>query len=174
VITLESGSLDELAKEFEKRAKRLPNEVRKRVVEATLLVWADARDRANWAGRDDPKPLRPPGPLRAISGMLMRSIARRVEPTETGAKGIVGTALAYARIHELGGEIAMPARSFLGIAKGAKTGRGRKAKRSISRRSFSAHTIKIPARPYLGPALERKRAKALEIIGSATETVHGN
>lgn len=141
-------------------ARELPGALKRAVQLATLLVWSDARSRTNWneaghgagpqlitKGKNKglPKklsvrklaalghPAPPPGPLRIITGMLLRSIGQRTEAITRGTKGVVGSALVYARIHELGG---------------GNTG----------------------ARPYLGPALERRRADVLARISGAVRS----
>lgn len=94
----------------------------------------------------------------------------------------VGTNLAYAGIHQFGGEIPRPERegsaTFVVATQGA--GRGKGGKRVGSRLRFGkastrakskhtraftvpAHTIRIPARPYLGVS-EADKAEILAIL----------
>ena len=85
------------------------------------------------------------------SSILKNSIVPVVE----GNKMIIGTAVPYARIHQLGGEIHHTARKqvnafnkkgkFLSHAKAAN----RKTPVKVHVSSIGAHDIKIPARPFL-------------------------
>lgn len=162
-IEIRSTGFREAAKKMLGRATALDREMKTAVNAAALAVWSDARDRKNWAGiLDNPKPrasqfdqkklkrlsikkasrlgrpLPPPGPLRVLTGMLLRSYARRVEKRGNTYVGIVGSRLKYARPHELGG---------------TWMARGR--------------LIKMPKRPVLGPALDRQRTKVLRMLGDA-------
>lgn len=175
MITVRTN-LPSVAKALRGSSQRIRVELRAAIKASTMEVWADARARNNWSA-GEARPLPPPGPLRALTGMLLRSIAQRVVATETGARGVVGSNLAYARIHELGGTIQQAARSQLPLAKGALTRAGKKFKgvklfgsrgrQDLGARTFGARTISIPARPYLGPALERRRAAVNERMRGA-------
>ena len=87
------------------------------------------------------------------SGALAGSI--RFEATNDAVQ--VGSVLdPYAAIHQLGGTIDMPARKQLLRFRKAKTGNGRRFASKKHKRVTTqevergAHTITIPARPYLG------------------------
>lgn len=175
MITVRTN-IPSVAKALRGSAAAIRTELRSAIKVATMDVWQDARNRSRWAA-GNPTPLEPPGPLRALTGMLLRSIAQRVVATQAGARGVVGSNLAYARIHELGGTITQGARTQLPLAKGAKTRKGKKFKGvklfgrrkrvGLSARTFGARTITIPARPYLGPALERRRANVNALMRGA-------
>lgn len=72
----------------------------------------------------------------------------------TASEAVTGTNVVYAAIHQLGGEINMPARKQ-SIRLRTVKGRTRFARKAHKRArdmdvSIGAHTITIPARPYLG------------------------
>lgn len=93
-----------------------------------------------------------PDRLGRVSGDLARSVTYRVQ----GSKVIIGTNLAYARIHELGGTI-----------------KPVKAKRLVFRLAGgefrSAKEVKIPARPFLRTALGDSRPMVKSIIQRLTD-----
>lgn len=96
-----------------------------------------------------------PSKLGRQSGSLARSVTYRVQ----GSKVIIGTNLAYARIHEFGGTI-----------------KPKKAKRLVFRIANgefrSATEVKIPARPYLNTALADSRGKVRSIIKRLTDEAY--
>lgn len=79
----------------------------------------------------------------------------------------IGTNLEYAAIHQLGGTIKIPERRQeinLSVGKGRKRFVKRTAKRRDTREvAIGAHTISIPARPYLGVD-EADRAEIRRIV----------
>ena len=99
-------------------------------------------------------------PLRK-SGRLFQSITHRVE----GNRLLVGTNVAYARIHQEGGEIEVHARS----QRTRRTTRGKNRGRFTRRGGRSewitlgAHKIRIPARPFLGFD-DADRAMATQVL----------
>lgn len=100
--------------------------------------------------------------LRVITGKLLsswktRKAARRGKYIE----GHVFTNNPYSRIHEFGGTVNIGARTFLRGVRGKNAGVIRQGK------TVGATSIKIKARPYLGPALENVRAEMIEDIVDA-------
>jgi phage gpG-like protein len=75
-----------------------------------------------------------PGHLKSRSGHLRRSIKSKVKETNTGAEGILSNNVIYAAIHEYGG----------------MAGRNLKTR--------------IPARPFLKPAVEDNKIKISRLI----------
>lgn len=99
-----------------------------------------------------------------LSGRLRSSI--RWQETSRGSVA-VGTNVEYAAIHQFGGEIQQPARQatvrYRSVA-GRVLFAGRKHKRATERQvMIPAHTVKMPARPYLGISAQDDR-EILEII----------
>lgn len=196
MIVVRAVGFPELERALRQRAGQLAEGIRRAVEAATEYVWSDARDTRNWSTFEGAgpryhgrkigkrlsvaakaslyKPNPPPGPLRKLSGRLANSITKRVIGFAGGWRGVVGTAVDYARVHELGGTIQQPPRSYLGHAAGDALRSGRKARRPMSRRTFGARTIHIPARPYLGPALERRRDAVLERLAQPVRFDDGN
>jgi phage virion morphogenesis protein len=89
-----------------------------------------------------------------LRGHLRSQIAYQLEGDATVA---VGSALKYAAIHQHGGEISRQARQAEIFRKQNKAGKlsrlfsKKKAKGAVATRvTIGAHTIKIPARPFLG------------------------
>lgn len=111
------------------------------------------------------------GRTRGYSNILL--VSRRLEQSivsqVTGDEAHVGTNVEYAAIHQLGGEINVPERQqtiYQHYDKRTDTfdPKFRTKKRSNFARDFTvkAHTIPIPARPYLGID-DADRAEAAEI-----------
>lgn len=95
------------------------------------------------------------------SSRLRRSIHYRASDDEV----VIGTNVRYARIHQLGGEIAFPAlfrtakRGTKGKNKGRFMSGATKAKHAVdSSFTIPAHTIKIPPRPFLGLSNDDEKA----------------
>ncbi|MGA0610559.1 phage virion morphogenesis protein [Caldimonas sp. KR1-144] len=89
-----------------------------------------------------------------LRGFLRGQIAYQVEGSDTVA---VGTNRAYGAIHQFGGEISIAARSQNVYRRANKAGElsrkfAKKAsKGAVAQRvTIGAHTIKMPARPFLG------------------------
>lgn len=95
--------------------------------------------------------------LRTRTGTLRRSITFRIEETPGGIRGIVGTHVPYARIHEYGGTIMVPEirprhKSALHFVVGGV---------EVFAMRTRAHPVKIPARSYLRSALAERRDQIL-------------
>lgn len=111
------------------------------------------------------------GKTLVLSARLMRS--NTYIATDRGVE--VGTNVVYAAIHQLGGEIHIPARNQqIHFKTNKRTGRTRfsKAKRATSSQTVSigAHTVTMPARPWLGIDDNDGR----EVIRIAEEFVGGS
>lgn len=92
-------------------------------------------------------------PILQRKGRLKKSITIKVNPDSV----VVGTSLAYAPVHQFGAAINRAAGAvklhFRRIGRGPDKGQVRFARASDKRAKFgmaaAAHTIRIPARPYL-------------------------
>jgi len=91
-----------------------------------------------------------PGKILQVTGALAAS----VHSTSREGEAIVGTNIRYGRIQQMGGTINMAARSALykqnRYSKGKKKGAFKKGTTPGQGFTFGAHSITIPARPYLG------------------------
>jgi phage virion morphogenesis protein len=102
-----------------------------------------------------------------LRGYLRRSI--RYQPNLSGPdSAVIGTNLEYAAIHQFGGEIQAPERqgtvrlrSVAGRVLFAK----KKQTRGVTAKdvTIKAHTIKIPARPFLGVS-DQERVHLADIV----------
>jgi len=140
---------DGLSKAFEKYRGRLHTALAKGLGVATKVVVATAVGQFMRNAKGEPRRRSPGdgGPLRILKGRLARSLTG----ARTGSKGpesiyklsfsaggvrvTFGSKTPYARIHEKGGT-AGPGRS-----------------------------VRIPGRPYLGPALAKEEAKVAGLLG---------
>lgn len=93
--------------------------------------------------------------LHVRSGDLRRSIFHKVEANETTVEGSVGSSsdVKYGRIHEYGGTINIPEI----VASKAKALHFVMGGKDVFAKSVRAHTITIPARPFLRPSLAEMR-----------------
>lgn len=114
--------------------------------------------------------------LKRRSGRLSRSIHANPVEISAGAMSVqVGTNVEYARIHELGGQtkphlIKARGRSLRWVDSGGFTFSAKTGKVTdgfIYRKEVHHPGSKIPARPYLRPALEEKRQAIVERINQA-------
>lgn len=108
--------------------------------------------RPEWMGRSpSTERRRRGGRILHLSGRLAGSIGSYSD----NDSAVVGTDVKYARIHQEGGEISMPARSQQTYYRRRKDGTVgnrfvRKSRSNYSEtHSVGAHKIKIPARPFL-------------------------
>ena len=90
-----------------------------------------------------------PGKKLQVSGMLAAS----VHPAHRENEAIVGTNIRYGKIQQLGGTVSIPARSALYNPKRKTRGKGKgqfkKGTTPGRGATFGAHSVTIPARPYL-------------------------
>lgn len=100
-----------------------------------------------------------------LSGRLERSITH-----DADAGGLdVGTNVIYAAIHQLSGDIVIPAREQVIHFKRHKSGRVRFAKASpkatyAQKITIGEHAIHMPARPFLG--IDGEDAREIELIAT--------
>lgn len=93
--------------------------------------------------------------LKRQTGNLAASMTTELRTSgKRGVSGILGTNLAYARIHEKGGRIRHPGGTAYFVKDGVaifvsnEDAKGKRYKRT------KAHTIRIPKRPYIQPTFE--------------------
>lgn len=118
--------------------------------------------------------------LNVRTGALRRSIHKLVISESHRVTGVVGSYdIKYAKIHEYGGTIDMPARQQTVFRKINKNGdflhSGRFVKASKSNFATThevvAHTITMPARPFIHPALKDMRDDIVTGIEQSLEDV---
>lgn len=119
-------------------------------------------------------------PILQRKGRLKKSITLRLTPDSV----VVGTNLVYAAAHQYGATISRAAGAvklhFRRIGRGPNKGQVRFAKASDKRATFgmaaAAHTIRIPARPYLfqhdGDIPEAWKAAIIGIVKKHMEFDH--
>lgn len=115
--------------------------------------------------------------LNVRTGRLQRSIEQAMVKDPQSITGIVSTNVVYARIHEYGGVIHMPARMskvYRSIdSKGAFRNNGRFAKKSRSNfeteHETKAYDIHMPERSFLRSALADMREEILAGINDAVK-----
>lgn len=124
-----------------------------------------------FANATNRNPAKGEGTLRVASGRLYKSFVKgkegnvfEIETTEDGMTTLrIGSTVPYAAIHEYGGTIANPGGTPYMIVDGGRVLFLKKGDpRAIG--STKAHSITMPARPYLGPALARFEKEALGTI----------
>lgn len=91
-----------------------------------------------------------PGHLKARSGHLRRSIRSGLRTQPGGVAGWIFTDVIYGRIHELGGIIRPRTANYLRF--------------QIAGQWVMTRRVRIPARPYLGPAITDNINKIKNII----------
>lgn len=162
-------------KELVAKLKQLSDEVASQNLVTAVQAGADVIQNA--AKQKSPKKTR----------TLSRSIHQEVlESSKERAVVEIGTDLSYAKIHEYGGVIAPKKGRFLAIPVSDT------AKTSVSPRNFPGKlhvrvnggsgvlldadnivhfalvtSVTIPARPYLRPALDENKSRAISAIGNA-------
>lgn len=107
--------------------------------------------------------------LHARSGTLRRSITATVEESAGRVTGLVGTNLVYARIHEFGGSVHVPALAPVRARALHWVGPAG----DVFAVSTKAHTVTIPERSYLRSALADRRPSILVAIRAAIAKVFG-
>lgn len=130
-------------------------------------------------------------PLRSRSNALRNSFGYTIEGKGDNVIGRVGSRLPYSAVHETGKTIkSKPGRSLVVPQKAALTGTGqlrkppkqwdntfvakgtifqRKGKKIIPLFLLRKQVV-IPARPYIGPAIEETRNRIIDIIGETITT----
>jgi phage gpG-like protein len=109
------------------------------------------------------------GILTSRTGVLRSSISIADEGELAVA---IGPTVVYGAIHEFGGDIPQGAWSRLAstrlVGPVFKIGKERfRTVQDVKAHEVSAHTIHMPARPYLRPALAKQRGRIIEIIQEA-------
>lgn len=93
--------------------------------------------------------------LKVRTGRLRSSITHEVRDVGGTVELVVGTNVAYARIHEFGGVIIPKRAKYLTFVVGGK-------------RVFAKRVV-IPRRPYFEPALDESGSKIVETFGMELE-----
>ncbi len=104
------------------------------------------------------------------SGTLRRSITQRVEVSQGSISARVGTNLEYAAIHEFGGSINVGTRGQMALRGkfvSTKEAMKKKNKPGVTMTFLGAHTVNMPERPYLRPALWLKRPRIFKMLEEA-------
>ena len=137
-------------KEFVAFANAFPRELEQATakgIELFVIILEGTAKRLVYAGHPDH--------LEGQSGHLRRSITHRVD----GLEGEAGTNVFYGEIHEKG-MVIEPGTVMHWVDR--KTGE-----------DVFATRVEIPARPFMGPTLEKEKHRAPEIIGNALLEVIG-
>lgn len=108
--------------------------------------------------------------LHVRSGNLRRSITAKVEGGDGSIRGIVGTNLVYAAIHEFGGTVHVPAMRPIHAKALHWIGEGGEDVFAMSTRP---HTVNIPERSYLRSALADLRPAILAALRRAIQKAFG-
>jgi len=91
--------------------------------------------------------------LAAPTGTLRKSLTKKIKVSSKGVSARIGSNLKYAAIHEYGGIIR---------GKG-----GGKLHFVIAGKHYMVDSVKIPARPYLRPSIQKNRPRILELVSDA-------
>lgn len=153
---------EELKRRLEHVATQARPQIEKALLRAGKLVEGEAKQTI-YAGH--------PSHLAGDSGALRASLT--TQPLGPG-RVAVGTASVYGRIHEFGGVIKPKTKPWLVFFIPSAEGR---ANTSLSRRQtrggvwVRTKQVKIPARPYLGPALEHQQPAIRRKLEQAVEAL---
>jgi hypothetical protein len=159
---VDGGRVNWKTNEFQKKVKKAVEEAIKR---SAIMLQKEVRREL---GRQTYPPSGPAfiGPPAKRTGILQGSIDRETFPRGDSFVGRVGNrkgpASPYARIQELGGTIAHPGGTpYVTLEDGAtfvtKARAAELSARGFRVRYTRPHTITLPPRPYLRPALDRMR-----------------
>ena len=135
--------LADYIKQVESTGKAAENQLFKETFRALSIIETEAKNN-----------IRVRSGLNVRSGTLLNSIEKEITKTQDGVEGIVGPneRVPYAPIHEFGGTIPerfVAPRNRLALRFIASNGQVAFSK------GHSIPSFEIPARPYMGPALER-------------------
>lgn len=100
--------------------------------------------------------------LHVRTGTLGRSITYRLEEGDDALRGIVGTNVKYARIHEYGGTIHLPAM----VPRRRRALRFEVGGAVVFAKRVRAHDVTMPERSFLRSSLEERRPKILQAFGA--------
>lgn len=107
-----------------------------------------------------------PDKLGVRSGILRRSITHKVDRPRVMVQ--IGTNVKYAAIHEYGGTIKHPGGTAYFVRDGKAVFISNAAAAGKNYPRTRAHSITMPARPFLRPAIKDERQRTMQVI---TETV---
>lgn len=149
-IGLLSRGLGSLRESFRRAPDRMRPEMVKRMRRIVLLVQGEAQKRVLGSRKTNPSKQ-----LGVVTGKLRSSIKGRVDIQAGNVVGVVGPQrVVYARIHEFGGTIVPRHKPFL-VFKGSDGG------------LVFTKRVRIPARPYMGPALKASQKRIEEMLEGA-------
>lgn len=133
----------ELDKESEKWMTELPHEFRKAMIRGVKqgILFAEAQSKKSF-GKS--------GNLKVRSGHLRRSIKSTIKERHKEIVGTLSNNVIYAGIHEYGGVI--------------KPKKGKYLTFKVGDRWVKVTSVKIPARPFIRPAIEDNLTKIVNII----------
>ena len=139
----------DLARKLDLASRRANAELPRALMRAGLVVAGQAQRNVTGGGSSTTMLNVRTGRLRSSIGAVM--VGRHAVK--------VGTNVVYARIHEEGGMI-----HATKTIPGTKTGRKWLRFRTADGQWHTVDRVRIPARPYLGPALEKMRPRVVAII----------
>lgn len=148
------------------RLRKKPEEMRAALIPAMKKCMAVAEATAKTKYLSGPRPRR----LDRVTGRLRGSIATGVDTSGAEIKGIIGTNVVYARIHELGFKGTVSVRSH------TRRVTSRNIKEAASGAAFvRAHQrrMNIRSRPFLRPALEDNMGRFKRIFSDALVKAFG-
>jgi len=133
-------------KEGLRRLQAAPDEMRKALIPAMKACMVAAEATAKKDYLSGPRPAK----LQRVSGRLRGSIATEVRQDGNTVTGRIGSNVVYAHIHELGGVIRPKTATYLRFQIGGQW--------------KSVKQVRMPARPFLRPALEDNMGRFREIF----------
>lgn len=136
------------------------------------VMYKEALNLAAWSKKN--RLTGRPG-LRVVSNRLRSSISVSRSIQRSKFEFFIGTNVKYAAIHEFGGVIHKNARSSLQVfsrkSRGINKGQFKKNPKFGKGFTFKEYDIRIPARPFLRPALEDQENRA-HIVNSVTKAIN--
>ena len=139
MLTIDMKLSKESRKTLDKYPGRFKNGIIKGMKSAMLFAEGEAK-----------KSFGRPGNLKVGTGHLRRSIRSNVKVSGSNVIGSVESNVIYAEIHEIGGIIRARNAKYLHF--------------KVDNRWVKVKQVKIPARPYLRPAIEDNLPKIGDII----------
>lgn len=147
------------------------NEIERVIAVAAVKIQKDAKRSLNLgASRGGKNPSAPGTPPHKNTGTLARSIGQETVERRRQFTGRVGSNLEYAMIHEVGGTINHPGGTAYLMVDGEPRFISNDHPKAGTAARTRPHTISMPPRPYLRPALDRvvsRMPKALRKAGQA-------
>lgn len=135
---------------LQRASKKAPAQVESNTVIAMRKAVELVRGRAQFNIRGS-RAGNPPDRLGRVSGRLAGSIGGKVKGSGKSIQGFISTNVIYAKIHEFGGIIKAVRAPFLVF--------------KIGDRLIRTKSVRIPPRPYMGPALEWARPEIRRLFG---------